>query len=198
MSFIEFIGGAERVDVYKHLESFDNRLTSIQCKILDICKRLDDLESKAETISSNIRKLEDKFENYRNLHPLTEEANSRIAQIELMQESMQYNNGKMMNDISDLKKELYNLYQNDITTHDVMEEKVIHNNNNTPLIDILDDLFGDNISSQQKATFVRMQKANGLETLQDLLDIPYENLGDLDFCGAKNLAILQYIYEVYE
>ena len=53
------------------------------------------------------------------------------------------------------------------------------------------------MSSLDITHVTRLLNANKLYTLGSLMKIPYHKLEELQYCGPKNLAVLQCIYEEY-
>jgi len=211
MSFVEFLGGVSQTEI----GSLAERLTALESKFDDLNTNLVNVSAQTYILNEGLNELRSSFEEHKkNLedsidvtmalhlkkHPLPENIVSKMEELERMQRYLQHSQGRCLNDLDDIKKQLYDLYSHKIVgpTPEELSKMVAKSKDEILLIDIYDQRFGDMTSYHTKSQFSRMLKATGLKTLKDLLDMPYESLDSLKRCGPKNLAILQCIYEEYK
>ena len=207
MSFIHLLGGveADRADVLERkLNDISENVGKLAENLINVSQTITEFEERLQEqdhdISEILMSLEEvkasckKFDrdiSTTNCKGVIDQMNN----LDRMQRYLMTSHGKALNDIRDLKKELYNLYGRQTPPPEEELKKASDPNpEKKELLDIVKEIEMD---PSAKGALIRGLNYNKIETFDDIRNRTFDDLCDLKFFGPINAKTILAIRDKY-
>ena len=200
MSLINLLGGVEAdraAALEQKLNDISENVGKLAESIIQINQRMDVIDWKITEHALKMTDLEGRFdEQAKAYQQLSREWNggecrdisARIAEVEKLQRYFMNSHGKVLNDVRDLKKELYDLYGRQTPPP---EEELRKSSGLEPKKkDLLEMAKELDMDYSAKGALIRALNYNRLETFDDIRDRTFDDLCEMKFIKPANAKII--------
>lgn len=205
MSFVSVLGGVDASVFANQINDILEKLNKISLKLADLESRACNIELDLENTQINeagkISEIEKKISaneircaELKNKYS-TDGLMKRVDDLDRLNRYFQSSHGKVLNDIQDMKKELYELYGRMCPPSETELKKSVERN--PEALELEDAINASDFKENRKPMLIEACRKNGIDSFEKLGRMSFADLCAVNGIGPASAELLQKLYEKY-